>query len=38
MFNEPFVMLPYADEPLSWGDEKQSRELFQSMFDYYKGS
>lgn len=33
---EPFVILSYADEPLSWGDEKQSRELFQSMFDYYK--
>ena len=33
---EPFVMLCYADEPLSWGDEEQSRELFQSMFDYYR--
>lgn len=38
VYSEPFDYLCYADEPLSWGDEKQSRELFQSMFDYYKGS
>ncbi|MDE7399278.1 MAG: hypothetical protein K2N06_07090 [Oscillospiraceae bacterium] len=33
---EPFIMLCYADEPLSWGDEEQSRELFGEMIDYYK--
>lgn len=33
---DPFHTLSYADEPLSWGDEEQSRELFQGMFDYYK--
>ena len=33
---EPFVMLCYADEPLWWGDEEQSRELFESMFNYYR--
>lgn len=35
---EPFVMLCYADEPLSWGDEEQSRELFRKMFEYYRES
>lgn len=25
---EPFFSLIYADEPLFWGDEKQTRELF----------
>lgn len=38
VYGDPFVDLCYADEPLCWGDEKQSRELFQAMFDYYKGS
>lgn len=33
---EPFWTLCYADDPLSWGDEKQTRELYQKMFQYYK--
>lgn len=33
---DPFHILCYADDPLSWGDEKQSRELYQKAFDYYK--
>lgn len=33
---EPFHSLIYADDPLSWGDEKQTRELYQAVFDYYK--
>ncbi len=34
--DEPFYSLIYADEPLSWGDEKQCRELYQAAFDFYK--
>lgn len=33
---EPFWTLCYADDPLSWGDEWQTRELYQKMFQYYK--
>jgi hypothetical protein len=33
---EPFWTLCYADDPLSWGDEMQTRELYQKMFHYYK--
>lgn len=33
---DPFHTLCYADDPLSWGDEKQSRGLYQAAFDYYK--
>lgn len=33
---EPFWTLCYADNPLSWGDERQTRELYQKMFKYYK--
>ena len=28
---EPFHILSYADDPLSWGDEKQCRELYVSI-------
>jgi len=35
---EPFWTLNYADDPLSWGDEKQSRELYESMFKYYESN
>lgn len=34
--DQPFLTLAYADDPLSWGNEKQSRELYQAAFDYYK--
>ena len=33
---DPFYALSYADDPLSWGDEKQTRELYQKAFDHYK--
>ncbi len=32
---EPFHSLIYADEPLSWGDEMQTRELYEKAFQYY---
>lgn len=32
---EPFFTLCYAEEPLSWGDEKQTRELYERMFSFY---
>lgn len=32
---EPFFILCYADDPLSWGDEKQTRELYEKMLNYY---
>lgn len=32
---EPFLILSYADEPLCWGDEKQTRELYEHMLNYY---
>ena len=32
---EPFHTLIYADEPLSWGDEAQTRELYENTFTYY---
>ena len=35
---EPFWALCYADDPLSWGDEKQTRNLYEHMLDYYKES
>ena len=33
---EPFWTLCHADDSLSWGDERQTRELYQKMFQYYK--
>lgn len=33
---EPFWTLSYADDPLSWGDEKQTREIYEKMFRYYE--
>ena len=32
---EPFHTLIYADDPLSWGDVKQTRELYERAFSYY---
>ncbi len=32
---EPFSTLCYADDPLSWGDEKQTREIYEKMLSYY---
>lgn len=33
---EPFWTLSYADDPLSWGDETQTRSLYETMLNYYK--
>ena len=33
---EPFWTLSYADDPLSWGDEKQTRLIYEKMLNYYK--
>ncbi len=32
---EPFWTLSYADEPLSWGDEEQTRNIYEYMLNYY---
>ena len=32
---EPFWTLSYADEPLSWGDEEQTRNIYEHMLNYY---
>lgn len=33
---EPFWILCYADDPLSWGDEKQTRDIYEHMLSYYE--
>ena len=33
---EPFWTLSYADDPLSWGDEEQTRSIYEHMLDYYE--
>lgn len=35
-YQEPFWSLSYADEPLSWGDEKQTRAIYENIISYYK--
>lgn len=32
---EPFSVMCYADDPLSWCDERQTRELYEKMLNYY---
>lgn len=32
---EPFCTLSYADDPLSWGDEERTRELYEKALRYY---
>lgn len=32
---EPFWTLSYADDPLSWGDEAQTRGLYEKAFAFY---
>ena len=32
---EPFFSLAYADDPISWGDKSQSREIYEKMLSYY---
>ncbi len=36
--DEPFFTLNYADDCLSYGDEKQCRQLYENAFNYYKQS
>ena len=33
---EPFYVLSYADDPLSWGDEEQTISLYRDVFNFYK--
>ena len=33
---DPFYVLSYADDCLSYGDEKQCRELYESMLKFYE--
>jgi hypothetical protein len=33
---EPFWTLSYADDPLSWGEERQTHEIYEKMFGYYE--
>lgn len=33
---EPFHILSYADDPLSWNDEVQTRKLYEDLFNFYK--
>lgn len=32
---DPFYVLCYADDPLSYGDEDQTRQIYESLFSYY---
>lgn len=32
---EPFWTLCYADDPLSWGDEEQARNIYEYMLNYH---
>ena len=33
---DPFRMLSYAGDPLSYGDEEGSKSIYQEIFDFYK--
>ncbi len=33
---QPFYMLSYADDPLSWGDIEQSRSIYENVLNYYQ--
>ena len=33
---EPFWTLSYADDPLSWGDQEQTRNIHEHILNYYK--
>ncbi|MBR6514095.1 MAG: hypothetical protein IKT46_04590 [Clostridia bacterium] len=33
---EPFHILSYADDPLSWNDEEQTRKIYEELFESYK--
>lgn len=34
-YDEPYKTLSYADDALSWGDEKQCRELYEKAMKFY---
>ena len=34
-FHQPFWTMNYADDPLSWGDEQQTRKLYEQMLNSY---
>lgn len=34
---EPFLTLSYADDPLSCGEEAQTRRVYENLFTYYEG-
>lgn len=37
LYNEqPFWVLSYADDPLSWGDEEQTRAIYEEAFGFYR--
>lgn len=33
---DPFYSMCYANDPLSYGNENQSREIYKSIMDYYR--
>ena len=33
---EPFQVLCYADDPLSWGEEEETRKIYECILNYYK--
>ena len=33
---EPFWTLCYADDPLSWGDEEQTKSIYENMMNFYE--
>lgn len=33
---EPFYTLSYSDDPLSWGDEAQTKKIYEELFEFYK--
>jgi len=37
-YDDPFHILSYADDPLSWGDVEQTRELYETFFNYYSNT
>ncbi len=34
-YEEPFYILSYADDPLSWNDEAQTRKIYEELFEFY---
>jgi len=36
--DDPFHILSYADEPLTWDDVEQTRDLYETFFNYYSNT